>query len=119
MINEITLVGNLGSDAEQRNFNGKAVVKFSLATSESRQVNGAWETATEWHKVTGWNHAYLMPKLKKGKKVYVKGKLKSSEYNGAKYWEVSAVVIKLLERDESYQSPQELLPPDPPRGGWG
>jgi len=132
-VNEITLIGNLGADAEEKTMTtGKVVTNFSVATSESRQVNGAWETTTEWHRVTLWNAAYLTPRLKKGAKVYVKGKLKSNEFNGAKYWQIIASVVKPLDRDDSprpYESPQDLLDPEPPsawgsgappsNGGWG
>ena len=115
-------MGNLGGDAEQTTTqSGRTVTRFSVATSESRQVNGAWESSTEWHKVSIWGADYLTPKLKKGVRVYVKGKLRSYEHNNAKRWEVSAMQVKVLERDEAqaYVSPQELLPAEPQRNTWG
>ena len=112
MINEVTLIGRIGADAEhQTTQGGKSLTKFSVATSESRQVDGAWETATEWHKVSLWGSEWLHPKLKKGVKVYVKGKLKSHEYNEKRYWEISAMQVKVLERDDTPRQQQTT--------GWG
>lgn len=120
MINEITLIGNLGRDAEQTTTqSGRTVTRFSVATTENRQVNGAWESTTEWHKCSIWGAEYLAAKLKKGVRVYVKGKLQSYEYQNQRRWEILAQQVKVLSGDESYQSPQELLPPDSPTSGWG
>ena len=52
MVNKIILIGNLGRDPETRYTpNGKAVTRFSLATS-NKWVNtdGEKQQATEWHK---------------------------------------------------------------------
>jgi len=82
MINQITLIGNLGKDPElKRTSSGAEYAVFSLATSENRKVNEQWQSETEWHyiKVWGQQTERVMRQLKKGSKAYVQGKLRSYE----------------------------------------
>ena len=53
MINKVILLGNLGKDPDTRfTANGKAVTRFSLATSNTwTDANGEKQQATEWHTV--------------------------------------------------------------------
>ncbi len=79
MVNKVTLIGNLGQDPEIRRLeNGVAVAKFSVATTERyKDRNGEQQSQTEWHSVVVWRGlAEVAEKyLKKGKQVYVEGKL--------------------------------------------
>jgi len=79
MINKVILVGNLGQDPEVRRLeNGVAVAKFSVATTEKyKDRNGEQQSQTEWHSVVVWRGlAEVAEKyLKKGRQVYVEGKL--------------------------------------------
>ena len=56
MVNKVILLGNLGKDLETRfTPNGKAVTRFSLATSNTWVgANGEKQQATEWHTVVVW-----------------------------------------------------------------
>jgi len=110
MINKVTLIGNLGRDPEVRRLeSGAAVAKFSVATNESyKDKNGEWQTQTEWHDVVVWNAAAERAEktLKKGKLVYVEGKLTHRSYedkDGNKKYitEVRAIIFRLLERKEN------------------
>jgi single-strand DNA-binding protein len=84
-MNQIQLQGNLGRDPELRyTKNGKAVMTFSLATSE-KQANG--EYAPVWHKVLVWGAKAerLMDVLHKGVSAVIFGKLaynKWTDQNG-------------------------------------
>jgi single-strand DNA-binding protein len=77
--NKVQLIGNLGQDPEIRTFeNGKAVARFSLATTESyRDAEGKKITETQWHNLVAWGGlARTIEKyLNKGSEVAVEGKL--------------------------------------------
>jgi single-strand DNA-binding protein len=83
-LNRVTLIGNLGADPELRTTpQGMNVVTVSIATTESyKDKNDAWQEATEWHRVVLWNRLADIAKeyLKKGSKVYIEGRLKTSNY---------------------------------------
>jgi len=83
-INKVILVGNLGRDPEVRHLdNGRAVANFSLATSETyKNKQGERVTNTEWHNIVLWTPlAEIAEKyLKKGRQVYIEGKLRSRSY---------------------------------------
>lgn len=110
MVNKVTLIGNLGRDPEVRRLESGAVVaKFSVATNENyKDRNDEWQTRTEWHDVVAWrNLAERVERdLKKGKMVYVEGKLTHRKYqdkegNDRYITEVVANMIRLLEKREN------------------
>ena len=79
MVNKVTLIGNLGADPEVRRLeNGVVVAKFNVATTERyKDRNGEQQSQTELHSVVVWRGlAEVAEKyLRKGKQVYVEGKL--------------------------------------------
>lgn len=110
MINKVTLIGNLGRDPEVRRLESGAVVaKFSVATNENyKDKNDEWQTRTEWHDVVVWRNLAERAErdLKKGKMVYVEGKLTHRKYqdkdgNDRYITEVVANTFRLLERREN------------------
>ena len=57
-VNKVILVGNLGRDPEVRSTqDGRKIVNFSIATSESwkDKSSGERREKTEWHKVVIFN----------------------------------------------------------------
>ncbi len=83
MVNKVTLIGNVGGDAEIKHLeNGTQVGKFSVATSENYMgKDGQWNSITEWHNVVVWrNLAEKAAKVKKGDMVYVDGKLTTRKW---------------------------------------
>jgi single-strand DNA-binding protein len=84
MINKVILLGNLGKDPETRfTPNGKAVTRFSLATSNTwTGANGEKQQATEWHTVVVWGKQgeACGQYLEKGRQVYVEGTLRQRSY---------------------------------------
>lgn len=84
-VNKVILVGNLGKDPEIRHLeNGRAVVNFPLATSETYKTrDGERVTKTEWHNVVLWTPlAEVAEKyLAKGSQVYVEGKLTTRSWD--------------------------------------
>ncbi len=110
MINKVILIGNLGRDPEVRRLESGAVVaKFSVATNESyKDKNDEWQTRTEWHDVVVWRNLAERAErdLKKGKMVYVEGKLTHRKYqdkegNDRYITEVAANTFRLLEKREN------------------
>lgn len=82
-LNKIMLIGHLGKDAENRfttdNF---SISSFSVATNFSyKNKNGEWTEEVTWHNVVAFNLSdFYKENLKKGKKVYVEGRLVSRSY---------------------------------------
>jgi single-strand DNA-binding protein len=82
-LNKIMLIGNLGRDAENRfTTNNLSVTNFTLATTNSyKGKDGNWVEETTWHNVVAYNLTDFMKEaLKKGKKVYVEGRLTKRDY---------------------------------------
>jgi single-strand DNA-binding protein len=83
-VNKVILVGNLGRDAELRYTpGGAAVSKFSLATTEVwTDKQGQRQERTEWHTIDLWGKQAesLNEYLRKGKQVYVEGRLQTEEW---------------------------------------
>lgn len=110
MVNKVILIGNLGKDAEIRNLpNGQKVARFTVATNERYQdKNEVWQTVTDWHDIVAWRQLADRAErdFKKGKLVYIEGRLRKRKYTdqaGAEkiQVEVEADVLRLLEKRES------------------
>jgi len=80
----VTVIGNLGSDAEFRKTpKGTPVTSFNIANTPRKQTNGEWgDGDTTWFRVFVWNHeaAGTANVLRKGDKVLVTGRLQISKY---------------------------------------
>jgi len=85
-VNKAILVGNLGRDAEMKfTGNGFAIARFSIATTDRRKDSktGDWVEKTEWHRVVllGKQAESLQDYLKKGKQVYVEGRIETRSWD--------------------------------------
>ena len=78
----IVVTGNLGNDPELKITNtGKNLVRFSLANTSSKLVNGSWENGdTMWFRCVAWEEdaASIAAHYKKGDRVRVEGALTES-----------------------------------------
>jgi single-strand DNA-binding protein len=85
-VNKVILVGNLGKDPESRTSqSGQKIVNFTLATSDNwtDKMSGEKKERTEWHRVVIFNERVgeIAEKyLKKGRKVYVEGELRTRKW---------------------------------------
>ena len=84
-INKVILVGNLGSDPENRMSQaGAAITNLSIATSETwkDKSTGQQQERTEWHRVVFFNRLAEVAAeyLRKGSKVYVEGTLRTRKW---------------------------------------
>ena len=76
------VIGNIGNDAEIKEFSGKKYVSFNVAHSERRKdANGTPVESTTWVSVLWYGDGGgLLPYLKRGAKVFVRGNLKVKMY---------------------------------------
>jgi single-strand DNA-binding protein len=101
-LNVVTLIGHLGADPESRvTPSGQTVCSFRIATSERFERNGQVQEQTEWHQIVVWGKLaeICMRFLRKGRLVYVSGKLKSRTWDkpdGSKGYAVEVVARDVL-----------------------
>jgi single-strand DNA-binding protein len=80
------LVGRLGKDPELRyTTDGTPVATFTMATSETfKDKSGTKQERTEWHTIVAWRKLAEIAGeyLKKGRLVYIEGKIQSREWEG-------------------------------------
>ena len=100
-VNSVTLLGNIGRDAETKfTQGGVARTTFSVATSRrwKDQASGEWKEETDWHNVVLWKSEKVADYLTKGKQVYVEGRLqtRSWEKNGEKRYSTEIVAQDVI-----------------------
>jgi single-strand DNA-binding protein len=84
MLNKTLLIGNVGADPVLRHTtSGRPVANFNIATTERwSDTNGNPVERTQWHRIVCWGkladtvHEYL----KKGRQVYVEGRLQTRQW---------------------------------------
>jgi single-strand DNA-binding protein len=84
-VNKVILVGNCGRDPEIRYLpSGQAVASVSVATSSRRKDKNSGEMVedTQWHRVTFYDRLAEIAGeyVKKGRPIYVEGRLKYGKY---------------------------------------
>lgn len=100
-VNKVILIGNAGRDPELRYMpSGKAVANVSIATTSRYKKDGEVTEETQWHRVTFYDRLAEIAGeyIKKGKPVYVEGRLKYGKYtdkDGAEKNTVDIVATEL------------------------
>jgi single-strand DNA-binding protein len=84
-VNKVILVGNLGRDPETRVFpDGGTICNVTIATSRQwkDKTSGEKQEETEWHRVVFRDRLAEIAGeyLRKGRSVYVEGRLKTRKY---------------------------------------
>src|SRR6266536_98498 len=84
-VNKVILVGNLGRDPETRySTSGAAICNITVATSRQwkDKASGEKREETEWHRVVFYDRLAEIAGeyLKKGRPVYVEGRLKTRKW---------------------------------------
>lgn len=101
-LNKIMLIGNLGRDVETRFTTGNvSISSFSMATTNGyKGKDGNWVNETTWHNITVFNMSdFMKENLKKGRKVYVEGRLTKREYTdkeGIKRYSTDVISEKII-----------------------
>ena len=126
-VNKVILVGNLGADPEVRySSTGTAVANFRIATSENwTNKEGGKETRTDWHRVVAFGKLgeICAEYLRKGKQVYVEGKLRTRSWDdkeGNKRWITEVVASNMVmlgqAADQAKAMGGEPMAKEPPPG---
>lgn len=114
-LNQVNLIGNVGN-VEVREVNGTKVAKVSLATAErayttkdGRQI----PEETTWHKLVMWRGlAENVEKyVKKGDKLYVRGRIHHRRYTDNSNVERTDVTIEV--DDMTMLTPKQQAQPQP------
>jgi single-strand DNA-binding protein len=104
-INKAIVIGTLGRDPETRFLqSGAQVCTLNVATNHrwKNKQSGEWNEETEWHKITVWGKTAEAcgNYLRKGRQVYVEGRLKTTSYekDGVKKYttEIVADTVQFL-----------------------
>jgi single-strand DNA-binding protein len=101
------LIGNVGKDPEIKDLDGgKKVVKFSMAMSDSwKDKSGEKQESTEWVNVVAWDKLaeIIGEYVKKGKKIYIEGKMKTRKYDkdGVTHYATEVVADKMIMLDSA------------------
>jgi single-strand DNA-binding protein len=114
-VNKVIIIGNCGRDPEIRYLpSGQAVANVSVATTSRRKDKATGETIedTQWHRVTLYERLAEIAGeyLKKGKPVYIEGRLKYGKFTNKDGVEqntcdIVATEMQLLGgRDDAQQS---------------
>lgn len=101
-VNKVILVGNCGRDPEIRYLpSGQAVANVSIATSSRRKNRDTGEVVedTQWHRVTFYDRLAEIAGefVKKGRPIYVEGRLKYGKYTDQSGVEKNTVDIVATE----------------------
>lgn len=100
-VNKVILVGNLGNDPDVKyTQGGMAITTLSLATTSVRKDrDGNQQEKTEWHRVKlfGKLGEIAGEYLKKGRQVYIEGRLEYGSYDkdGVKHYTTDIVADEM------------------------
>lgn len=116
-LNQVSVSGNLGADAELRSTKGGTpVLTFALAVNERvRQADGTWGDRASWIDCVlfGTRAQALADWLRKGSKVAVQGRLRTStwERDGVSHKRTEVVVeevdLMTVRRDKQQGAAQD------------
>src|SRR6266542_684649 len=85
-LNKVMIIGNLGRDPEMRYTpSGQPVTQFTVAVNRNyKNQAGEWQEETEWFRIVAWGPLAerTAEYLRKGRKVYVEGRLQTRQWEG-------------------------------------
>lgn len=119
-VNKVILVGNLGDNPETRYMaEGGAVTNISIATTDKwkDKATGEKKEHTEWHRVVFFNRLAEVAGeyLKKGKPVYIEGRLQTKKWTdkeGIERYSTQIVAdqLQMLGSRDSESRPEQPKP---------
>lgn len=123
MVNKVILIGALGADPDIKPTKSKEpMAKMRIATNRRVQRNGHWEDETEWHNVIAFGKTvdFAETYLKKGRQVYVLGRLQTSRWTdrvGVERMQTSIIVEELRALGKRAED-ENTTRPAPASGGY-
>ena len=121
-LNKVMIIGNLTRDPESRTTpNGVNVTSFGVATNFTwRDPQGNPQEKVEYHNVVAWRKLgeICAQYLKKGRKVYVEGRLQTRDWQdqaGMKHYrtEIIATDMVMLGAPMRESTPNQEVAPEP------
>lgn len=112
----VTIIGNLGADAQVMNSNGKEYILFRVAhTDKLKKADGSVQETTVWASCFLAGHSNLLQYLKKGTKVYCTGNARLDVYSSKKTRRMEAgltinvIQLELCGGKQEEEFPSELV----------
>ena len=117
-LNKVLLIGRLGHDPEMRYTpSGKPLTKFRMASDRSwTTADGEKKSETEWFNVVAWGKLAEICNqyLKKGKQVYIEGRLHTRRWQDDEGNNHSAVEVIAQEMIMLDSRPGDVMTEEPP-----
>lgn len=119
---KMEIIGNLGADAQMQVYNGNKFVSFRIANTDSwtDKSTGEIKKSTQWISCTlNGDGGNLLPYLKKGTKIFVRGNAQIVIYSSPKTHQMEAGVnlfvreIELCGGNKEDAHPQQPTPAQP------
>jgi single-strand DNA-binding protein len=119
---KLEILGNIGNDAQVKDFNGKKYIAFNVAHSEKfKNAQGTETERTTWVSVLYPGEGAIVNYLKKGTGVFVRGDMSVKMFQDSGHnWQIGvnclAREVQLLpggKRDQNEQAGQQPAAPAP------
>ena len=113
---QVEIIGNIGNDAQVKDFNGKKYIAFNVAHSEKfKNQQGVETERTTWVSVLKPGESGIGQYLKKGTPVFVRGERSVKQFqDSANNWQVGinclAREVQLLPGGKRDQNQQAAAP---------
>jgi single-strand DNA-binding protein len=113
---KLEILGNIGNDAQVKDFNGKKYIAFNVAHSEKfKNAQGTETERTTWVSVLYPGEGAIVNYLKKGTGVFVRGDMSVKQFQDSGHnWQIGvnclAREVQLLpggKRDQNEQAGQQ------------
>lgn len=117
---KMEIIGNLGADAQMQVYNGNKYVSFRIANTDAwtDKNTGEIKKSTQWVSCSmNGDGGNILPYLKKGTKIFVRGNAQIVVYSSPKTHQMEAGVnlfvreIELCGGSKDEDQPQQPTPP--------
>lgn len=117
---KMEIIGNLGADAQMQVYNGNKYVSFRIANTDAwtDKSTGEIKKSTQWVSCSmNGDGGNILPYLKKGAKIFVRGNAQIVVYSSPKTHQMEAGVnlfvreIELCGGSKDGEQPQQTTPP--------
>lgn len=117
---KMEIIGNLGADAQMQGYNGNKYVSFRIANTDAwtDKSTGEIKKSTQWVSCSmNGDGGNILPYLKKGAKIFVRGNAQIVVYSSPKTHQMEAGVnlfvreIELCGGSKDENQPQQPTPP--------